>query len=98
MQNGLNNVRSIDFNNESLSTVGYSGNSDVDVEVKVDTTPIAYAMLCTLLATKQISDNEFNAAVSKLEDLTHRSKRQPTRELNDLSQVRLNKKRLGRQG
>ncbi|MDY7044314.1 hypothetical protein RVS70_08865 [Virgibacillus sp. M23] len=96
MQNSLKNGRSIDFNNESLSTIGYSGNSDVDVEVIVDTTPIAYAMLCTLLTTKQISDNEFSAAVRKLEDLTHRNKHHSTRELNDLSQVKLNKKRLRR--
>lgn len=55
--------------NQSL--IRQSGNSDVDVKVQVDTTPIAYAMLCSLLATKQLSKEEFETAVSKLEDLTN---------------------------
>ncbi|MEW9677789.1 hypothetical protein ABRT01_16755 [Lentibacillus sp. L22] len=92
MENAKNNVRSIDFKNDTLSTIGYSGNSDVDVEVTVDTTPIAYAMLCTLLASKQISNSEFKAAVKKLESFSRSGKRPSIRELNDLSQVKLFKK------
>lgn len=96
MEHARDNVRHVDFNYDTRSSVGYSGNSDVDVEVTVDTTPIAYAMLCTLLASKQISDTEFKAAVRRLEDLSHKGKSPTIREMNDLSQVKLNKKRLKR--
>lgn len=54
--------------NEAL--LHQSGNSDVDINITIDTMPIAYAMLCSLLATKQISNEEFNSAVRKLDDLT----------------------------
>jgi|GEM_PF-2803454 len=56
--------------------VGHSGNSDVDVyvSVDVDTRPIAYAMLCSLLATKQISKEEFHEAVHRWEQLVKKSK------------------------
>ncbi|MBP1969042.1 chorismate synthase [Virgibacillus natechei] len=94
MENAKDNLRSIDFKNDNLSTVSYSGNSDVDVTV--DTTPIAYAMLCTLLASKQFSNNEFKAAVRKLEDLSRSGKSPSIREMNDLSQVKLNKGQLRR--
>lgn len=96
MENAKDNLRSIDLKNDTLSTVSYSGNSDVDVDVTVDTTPIAYAMLYTLLASKQISNHEFKAAVRKLEDLSHSGKRDSIREMNDLSQVKLNKRQLRR--
>ncbi|MEH7246028.1 hypothetical protein V7114_04445 [Neobacillus niacini] len=57
---------------ENINTIGQSGNSDVDVQVEVfvDTTPIAFAILTSLLATKQLSVEEFNEAVRRLEDLT----------------------------
>ncbi|MEH7114850.1 hypothetical protein V7124_21190 [Neobacillus niacini] len=57
---------------ENINTIGQSGNSDVDVQVEVfvDTTPIAFAILTSLLATKQLSVEEFNEAVRRLENLT----------------------------
>lgn len=93
MENARNNVHPIDFRNDTRSTIDYSGNSDVDIEVNVDTTPIAYAMLCTLLATKQISDFEFKKAVRRLEDLTKEGIRPTIRDMNDLAQVKLYKNR-----
>ncbi|WP_187695471.1 hypothetical protein [Oceanobacillus piezotolerans] len=33
------------------SFIRESGNSDVDIRIELDTTPIAYAMLCSMLAT-----------------------------------------------
>lgn len=86
-----NNLRPIDTNHEMLSTVRHSGNSDVDVKVIVDTAPIAYAMLCTLLASKQISDNEFKTSVKKIEKLTRNGEKPSIEEMNDLSQVKLYK-------
>ncbi|MFP7479116.1 hypothetical protein [Terribacillus saccharophilus] len=57
--------------NDNHSQVTHSGNADVDVKVEVDTMPIAYAMLCSLLATKQLSEHEFNNAVRKLKNLVY---------------------------
>lgn len=57
--------------NDNQSQVAHSGNSDVDVKVEVDTMPIAYAMLCSLLATKQVSEHEFNNAVQNLKNLVY---------------------------
>lgn len=44
----------LDTNN---AQIGQSGNSDVDVyvNIEIDTKPIAYALLSSLLATKQIT-------------------------------------------
>ena len=91
MKRKINNLRTVDFRNNASSTIGHSGNSDVDVDVTVDTTPIAYAMLCTLLSSKQISSNEFNNYVRKLENLPSNGKSPTIREINDLSQVKLYK-------
>ncbi|MFA1818923.1 hypothetical protein ACDX78_01765 [Virgibacillus oceani] len=71
------------------SLVRESGNSDVDVSVKVDTTPIAFAMLCSLLATKQISNEEFESAVRKLEELTNHKTHQSIIEDNDVTKAKL---------
>lgn len=73
------------------SAVKYSGNSDVDVNVHVDTKPIAYAMLCTLLASKQISNEEFEEAVSRLDKLTNREKRK-MKNVDDFIRPKLNKR------
>ncbi|MEH7252419.1 hypothetical protein V7111_09885 [Neobacillus niacini] len=60
------------INSENINTIGQSGNSDVDVQVEVfvDTTPIAFAILTSLLATKQLTVEEFNEAIRRLENLT----------------------------
>ena len=89
-----NKLRPIDVNNDVRSAIDYSGNSDVDIEITVDTMPIAYAMLCTLLATGQMSDLEFKRAVRHLEDLADRGKNPMMRDINDVQQVKLNRKRL----
>lgn len=58
--------------NENNAKIGHSGNSDVDIQlnVQVDTRPIAYAILCSLLATKQMTNEEFATAVQKMDELT----------------------------
>lgn len=71
------------------SIIRQSGNSDVDVSVEVDTTPIAYAMLCSLLATKQLSNKEFEAAVRKLEELTNKKESHSINNKNDTSKAKL---------
>ncbi|PAV29585.1 hypothetical protein CIL05_10850 [Virgibacillus profundi] len=87
----LENFRKVLSTDTSLneSLIRQSGNSDVDVSVQVDTTPIAFAMLCSLLATKQLSNSEFESAVRKLEELTDNKKFHSSREKNDISTAKL---------
>lgn len=75
----------------NAAKIGNSGNSDVDihVHVEVDTKSIAYAMLCSLLATKQLTNSEFEEALNKLEDLAARDKKKMSSESNNLSRVKL---------
>ncbi|PLR77349.1 hypothetical protein CU633_11315 [Bacillus sp. V3-13] len=56
----------------SQSSIGDSGNSDVDVNVNVnvDTMPIAIAILCQALANKQLTQREFESAVTNLVEIT----------------------------
>lgn len=63
----------LDTNN---AQIGQSGNSDVDVyvNIEIDTKPIAYALLSSLLATKQITRFEFEEAIKNLEKLTKKQK------------------------
>lgn len=96
----INTGKNINFEEEDIesneiiknlnsNSIRQSGNSDVDVKVNVyvDTTAIGYAILCSLLATKQMSKEEFKAAVRSLEELTRKSfLGQGT---NDPSKVRL---------
>lgn len=62
----------INIKSENINKIGQSGNSDVDVHVDVfvDTTPIAFAILTSLLATKQMSTEEFDEALRRLNKLT----------------------------
>lgn len=68
------NSKEIDI---SKSQIGQSGNSDVDVKVKVivDTTAIAYAYLCSMLATNKMTNKEFEDALEKLKELTSGNKK-----------------------
>ncbi|GMB10093.1 hypothetical protein [Thermolongibacillus altinsuensis] len=94
----LGKVYSID-KQSNQSQIGHSGNSDVDVnvDIQVDTMPIAFAILCSLLATKQMTNEEFDLAVAKLETLTNRYKKSnDRRETNDRSKANgINPKRWG---
>jgi len=83
---------------ENINNIGQSGNSDVDVhvDVHVDTTAIAFAILTSLLATKQMTEEEFNIAVRRLENLTQGRDQNITSFIpNNVSNVKLfsNKKR-----
>ncbi|MBW8348951.1 hypothetical protein K0H71_05705 [Bacillus sp. IITD106] len=62
----------VKIKSENINTIGQSGNSDVDVKIDVfvDTTAIAFAILTSLLATKQMTNEEFEIAVRRLENLT----------------------------
>ncbi|MGZ9869456.1 hypothetical protein [Priestia endophytica] len=59
------------FNNDNRlnkNSIDNTGNSDVDVtvDVEIDTMPIAFAMLYSLFASKQISSEEFELAIQRL--------------------------------
>jgi hypothetical protein len=95
----LGKVSSFD-SHSNQSQIGHSGNSDVDinVNVQVDTMPIAFAILCSLLATKQLTNEEFDLAIRKLEVLSNNYKKSNyIREVNDVSKVKLlNQSKWGR--
>jgi hypothetical protein len=58
--------------NENQAKINQSGNSNVNVNVtvEVDTKAIAYALLCSSLAKKEMTNEEFEFALQKLEQLT----------------------------
>lgn len=77
--------------NENKNSIDHSGNSDVDVkvDVHVDTTAIGFALLCSLLATKQMNNEEFEEAVRRLENLTNQKESIfSAKDVNNLSNVR----------
>jgi hypothetical protein len=79
-------------NSESENFIGQSGNSDVDlkVDVNIDTTAIGFAMLCSLFATGQMTNEQFHIAVRKLEELTKKKVSDfSAHDVNNLSNVRL---------
>ncbi|WP_316569419.1 hypothetical protein [Neobacillus sp. YIM B06451] len=63
--------------NENSSKIGHSGNSNVDVNVniQIDTKAIAYALLCSSLARKEMTNEEFSFAIKKLEELMHKDQK-----------------------
>jgi hypothetical protein len=65
----LDGISSVDINSNQ-SQVAHSGNSDVNVHIniQVDVKPIALAILYSLLAKKQLSNEEFESALRKLEE------------------------------
>jgi hypothetical protein len=82
----------IDNDNDSINSIGHSGNSDVDlkVDVNIDTTPIGFAILCSLLATGQMNNEQFQISVQKLEELTNRKMSNFSgHDFNNLTNVRL---------
>jgi len=74
--------------NENKSIIRESGNSDVDVSVDIDTTPIAFAMLCSLVASNQMSEKEFKAAVRDLEAFKNKQFKNPLQRNNNTKKVR----------
>ncbi|MFC0275033.1 hypothetical protein ACFFIX_27450 [Metabacillus herbersteinensis] len=64
--------------NNVKSIVGHSGNANVDVEVHIETTAIAYAMLCSMYATGSLDEREFRESVQKLDSLMAKRHRRST--------------------
>lgn len=65
----LDGIPSVDVN-LNQSQVAHSGNSDVNIHIniQVDVKPIALAILYSLLAKNQLSNEEFELALRKLEE------------------------------
>lgn len=62
------------------ASVGNSGNSDVDVNVVVDTTPIAFALMYNMYAAKQMSKEQFEEGINKLKSFTGKKTTQQKQE------------------
>jgi len=89
---------SVKIKNENVNSIGQSGNSDVDIQidVHVDTTSIAFALLCSLLATKQMSAEEFEEAVRRLENLTGQKSPISSEGKNDVTDVKFFNRKMRR--
>lgn len=48
------------------SVIENSGNSEVHIDIHIDTMPIAFAALCSALAAKQMTKDEFDTAYAQL--------------------------------
>jgi hypothetical protein len=59
--------------NDTQSMIGRSGNSDVDINIEIDTKAIAYAMLCSLYAMDRLDDNQFEKAIGKFESIMNKN-------------------------
>lgn len=77
------------MDNELLSTIYGSGNSDVDVNVHIDMVSLAYMYACSLHATGQITERQFDDMIRKYHQLM---KKQESRDIVD---VRTPVKKLG---
>jgi hypothetical protein len=68
----VDNTSSVDIqsNLSNQAQLAHSGNSDVNIQIQlqIDLTPIAFTVLYALLAKKQISNEEFELALKRLEE------------------------------
>ncbi|MCY8072391.1 hypothetical protein [Bacillus inaquosorum] len=53
------------------SMIENSGNSEVHIDIHIDTMPIAFAILCSALAAKQMSKDEFDTAYTQLREMNN---------------------------
>ncbi|MDG4655741.1 hypothetical protein P6P90_00180 [Ectobacillus antri] len=53
----------------SRASVSNSGNSNVNMNVTIDTSPIAYSMACYLHASKMVTDEQFLHMLNNLNAL-----------------------------
>jgi hypothetical protein len=88
----LMSTKESSFNDiQTASSVDHSGNSDVDVNVniQIDTMPIAFSLLCLSLANKQLTRKEFETAVEELVKVTDRYKKSQEKMGGGESRVKL---------
>lgn len=66
-----NNEKNSDIknHNDNSSNIDNSGNSDIDIKIHIDLSSIALAMLYSLFASKQLSNEELETALKRLEGL-----------------------------
>ncbi|QCR30955.1 hypothetical protein [Lysinibacillus sp. SGAir0095] len=55
--------------NNNTSEISNSGNSDIDIKINIDLSSIAFAVLYSLFASKQLSKDELETALNRLEVL-----------------------------
>jgi GTPase SAR1 family protein len=70
---------------ENQAKINQSGNSNVsvNVNVEVDTKAIAYAILCSSLAKKELTNAEFEFALKKLDELTSKKNKEESQATNE---------------
>ncbi|WP_010098836.1 hypothetical protein [Ornithinibacillus scapharcae] len=61
--------------NKLKTLIDKSGNSDVDLVVNIETKAIAYSILCSSYARGDITEDELDRAVRKLDSLLEKDRR-----------------------
>ncbi|KAB2333956.1 hypothetical protein [Bacillus mesophilum] len=77
--------------NNLKTVIERSGNSDVDltVNVDIDTTPIAYGILCSIFAKGDLTELELEKAIQKLDHLIDRDKNKKRRKKSEENKPKL---------
>lgn len=80
------------MDNELFSGIHKSGNSNVDINIQLETASIAYMYACSLYATGQIDEDQFNNMIEKYHHLInkhHHKHERSFRPENDRTKVKL---------
>lgn len=77
------------MDNQLHSMIHESGNSDVDVNIHIDMASLAYMYACSLYATEQIDERQFEQMIRKYHALMNK------RDNRDVVDVRTPVKKLG---
>lgn len=66
------------MNNQLHSTIHKSGNSDVDINIQIETASLAYMYACSLYATGQVNDRQFEEMLQHYHHLVDTEKKRGT--------------------
>ncbi|MCY7783813.1 MULTISPECIES: hypothetical protein [unclassified Bacillus (in: firmicutes)] len=65
------------------SMIENSGNSKVYIDIHIDTMPIAFAILCSALAAKQMTKEEFDTAYTQLQEMNRDNSKTSVKQINN---------------
>ncbi|MBT2756987.1 hypothetical protein [Mesobacillus foraminis] len=75
-ENNLKIEKQTENSLQAQTMIGHSGNSDVDIKVniEIETKAIAYGMLCSLYAKGDLTEQQLEKAISKLDKLIEKDR------------------------
>lgn len=76
-ENNLQLEKQVENTLQAQTTIGHSGNSDVDINVniEIETKSIAYGMLCSLYAKGDLTEQELEKAIDRLDKLIEKDRK-----------------------